>query len=505
MDLKEEYGLIWTGYNLPVNLEIFVGDITSRGRDEVVAVHPTGSVFIFRYDNGIFKRISALNIGRRIAQAAIGDIDGDGQKELVIASGNQFIAYKWRSNRLDRLFVSPAVDDSITGLDIGKLTSSRQDEVAIAVGGKTVQVYRYEKVPKLIAEKKLRKVIDLKVGNALGRESDQIIVFEGSGTAGGDSISLLMIVKNSLAKVFEANVAARADQLLGVKNVTGGFKDEILLATSGGRRLMVLEVSGQTLARRWVSSGFSSSIDAVEAADWDNDGKNELFVAVGTRVFVYKYRGGTFTLIKTAELSSPVFSLAAGDVDREGNIEVVAASKAGLVIILKDHFEAKSQFLIQEHVRIPKRLPAAIKIAEVKVTRVVISRKDVISGRIIVSGRFLISVMYVAEPDRRVFLFEEQIPFTHFIPVPGLRAGDRVFVDVITEYVDFRFNPAKPRELEVIIVAQVVVFDVVIRKEQPLVDLAKEYNVSVHELAKVNKMSVSDTVEAGGKLKLPLT
>ena len=46
----QDYGYVWTGYNLPDNLEIFVGDFTGIGQDEVVAVHPTGSIYIFRYD-----------------------------------------------------------------------------------------------------------------------------------------------------------------------------------------------------------------------------------------------------------------------------------------------------------------------------------------------------------------------------------------------------------------------------------------------------------------------
>ncbi|MEW6623740.1 MAG: FG-GAP-like repeat-containing protein [Bacillota bacterium] len=501
---KQEYGLIWTGYNLPTSMEIFVGDVTSNGQNEVVAIHPTGSVYIFRYDGRIFRRIAAVNLGRRILSGAIGDIDGDGQREIVVTSGNVFVVYKWRGSRLDRMLISPTMDSEITNLAVGDLTGDFVDDVAVVVGRTRIVVFQNVGGTLVeLAERTSMMPVQIKIGNAVGLPRNQIIALESVSTAGGDVVRVFSLREGSLEEVNQLNIAVKADRLIAVKNVDDTFTDEIFISTSNRRRLLIIEFLGQSLVRKWLSAGFSAPIEAVESADWDKDGRNELFVAAGSQVFIYKLRGRDFILAKRIDVSAIVFSLAAGDVDRDGFIEVIAATSAGLIIILKDFFEAKSQFLVQETVFIPKKLPPAIKVAEVKVTKIIITRKEVIPGKIIVSGKFLVSILYVAEPDRRVFAFDAVIPFTHFVPVPGVLYSSRVAVDIIVEFVDFRFNPARPREIEVIIVAQVIVFDLVIKKTQTLESVATEYGVSAAELAKINKLAVDYTLQAGDKLMLP--
>ncbi len=500
-----EYGLLWSGYNLPSNLEIFVGDMTGNGQDEVVAVHPTGSIYIFRYDGRVFRRFSALNLGRRITKAVIGDIDGDGLKELIVASGNVFIVFKWRGNRFERVFVSTGMEANITDISVGDLTGNFVEDIVIVEGRNKIKVFESKnKGFILIAEKKYQMSVKIEVGNVAGIEKKQIIVLETAATAGGDRLEVLGVFEGQFKMLMEAGLGMRADKLLAVKDVDDNYRDEVIISVSNGRRILIMENVGNRLSRKWLSAGFSVSIGDVEVADWDKDGKNELFVAVGSRVFVFKLRGREFVNIKTIEMDLTLVSFSKGDVERDGFIEVVVVTVTGIIVIVKDFFEAKSQFLVQQTVYIPKKLPPAIKVAEVKVDKVMVFRKESIKGKVIVSGKFLVNILYVAKPDRRVFAFDVEIPFTHFIPIPNLRPGQKILVDVDVEYVDFRFNPAKPREIEVVIVAQVVAYDIINKKRQPLSGVAKEYNVSVKDIARINKLKEDQEIAEGEKIKLPV-
>ncbi len=501
----QDYGYVWTGYNLPVNLEIFVGDMTANGQDEVVAVHPTGSIFIFRYDGTIFRRIYALNLGRRITKAVVGDVDGDGQKEIVVASGNVFVVFKWRGGRFERIYVSPVMEAEITDITIGDLTGDMTDEIVVVAGRTRIKVFKHQLGSYvLVAEKSSMMHSEIKIGNVAGLAKKQLVTIEYVATPGGDKLTLFVLSNDQLEVVMEGTIGMKADKLITVKDVDNDYRDEIIIGTSNGRRLLVIGVSGRIFSRKWLSSGFPGVIEDVEAADWDKDGRTEIFIAVGVQVYIYKLRGRDYVLVKKIELDIFAVSFAKGDVEKDGFIEVIVVSKAGVIIILKDFFEAKSQFLVQETIVIPKKQPPAIKVAEVKVDKVVIIRKESIKGKIIISGKFLVSILYVAEPDRKVFAVSAEIPFTHFVPVPGLVPSHRIFVDINVEYVDFRFNPNTPREIEVVIVAQIIVFDVIVKERKPLSVFAKEHGVSSEELAKINKKSIGTDIEPGEKIKLPV-
>ncbi|WP_028306565.1 FG-GAP-like repeat-containing protein [Desulfitibacter alkalitolerans] len=501
----QDYGYVWTGYNLPDNLEIFVGDFTGIGQDEVVAVHPTGSIYIFRYDGRVFRRISALNLGRRITKAVVGDVDGDGKKEIIIASGNSFVVFKWRGGRFERIHISAAMEVEITDITIGDLTGDLVDEIVIVVGRTKILIYKIQGGSLiLITERVSRTSLQVRIGSVIRHHQKQLVTLEHVAGSGGDKLTLFILTNGQLEIVIEETIGMKADVLLGVKDVDNDFMDEIIISTSNRRRLLVLGVSGQSLARKWLSHGFSGVIEDVEVADWDKDGRPEIFVAVGAQVHVYKLRGRDFVLVKQIDMEVYVVSFAKGDVEKDGYIEVIVISKTGVIIIVKDFFEAKSQFLVQQTVHIPKNLPPAIKVAEVKVDKVIIFRKEAIKGKIIISGKFLVNILYVAEPDRRVFAIDAEIPFTHFVPVPGLLPRHRVFVDVEVEFVDFRFNPSTPRLIEVVIVAQILVFDLIVRERKPLRVFAKEHGVSSEDLAKINKLSIEGDIESGEKIKLPI-
>ena len=501
----QDYGYIWTGYNLPANMEIFVGDFTDSKQNEVVAVHPTGSIYVFRYDGRIFKRVSALNLGRQITKAVVGDIDGDGRKEIIVASGSSFVIFKWRSGRFERIHASVAMEGEITDIAAGSLTGSIIDEIVVVVRRTKILIYKIQAGSLvLVAERTSRVPLQIEIGNVIRHHQNQLVILEHVTGPGGDNLIVFILKGDQLEVVIEGRIGMKGDVLLAVKDVDNDFMDEIIISTSNRRRLLVIGVSGKSFFRKWLSPAFSGVIEAVEVADWDRDGRPEIFIAVGKEVHIYALSGRDYVLVKRIEMELHIAGFAKGDLDRDGFIEVIVISKTGIITIVKNFFEAKSQFLVQQTVNIPQNLPPAIKVSGAKVDRVVIHRREPMRGRIIISGSFCVSILYVAEPDRRVFSISTEIPFTHVVPVPGLQSGHRVRVDVEVEYVDSRFSCNNSRSIEVVIVAQIIVFDIVVRERRPVRAFASEHGVSCEKLARINKLSIEGHIESGEKIKLPI-
>ena len=501
----QDYGYVWTGYNLPANMEVFVGDFTGSKQNEVVAVHPTGNIFIFRYDGRIFRRVSALNLGRRITKAVVGDVDGDGRKEIIVASGNSFVVFKWRGGRFERIHTSVAMEAEITDIAAGNLTGGLVDEIVVVVRRMKILIYKIHTGSLVLITERASKVsLQIEIGNVIRHHQNQLVILEHVPGPGGDNLIVLILKGDQLEVVIEDRIGMKGDILLAVKDIDNDFMDEIIISVSNRRRLLVLGGSGTSFFRKWLSPSFSGVIEAVEVADWDRDGRSEIFIAVGSQVHIYTLRGRDYVLVKRIDMELHIASFAKGDLDRDGFIEVIVISKTGVITIVKDFFEAKSQFLVQQTVSIPKNLPPAIRVSGAKVDRVVIHRREPIRDRIIISGSFCVSIMYVAEPDRRVLAISAEIPFTHVVPVPGLQPGSRVRVDVEVEYVDSRFNSNNPRSIEVVIVAQIIVFDIVVRERRPVRAFASEHGVSCEELARINKLSIEGHIESGEKIKLPI-
>lgn len=86
-------------------------------------------------------------------------------------------------------------------------------------------------------------------------------------------------------------------------------------------------------------------------ADLGHDGAPELIAAVGPEIQVWSYRGGLWTLsgrIRTLNGESSPQTIAVGDVDADGDLDLLAAARAGNTVLLNVHGRLRR--------RAPKRL-----------------------------------------------------------------------------------------------------------------------------------------------------
>ncbi len=489
------YNNSWSGYQLGRRLKVAVGDVTGNGLEDIVAGSADGLLFVFEWNGRTFRR-RVVNVGRSIEVVALGDTDGDGINEIILGTTAGVQVWEWTGTSFVRVFRSQQLG-RVTSIAVGDFDNNGQEEFAVSVGS-TVFVFQFDGVSfQLMAEPDFDIRVLVGAGDMTGTGRDELVVaFVGTGR-----VSIFRWTGLRFVEVRSALIGRPIAGPVEVADVTDDFREDIILGVDSGTRFVILERTA-TLREVFVSSSLGARIVGFAVGDWDLDGENELIVGTSRRVFVFKRRRRTFVEVARIAVEGTISSVAAGDVNDDGLLEIVVGTVQGNIFILRQTFEAENQFLIQEELTVPSGLPDIIKVAGVKVNKVRVDEVRVIPGKVIVKGRFEISVLYVGEPDRRVFEFDETVTFVHFVEAPGIGPGDRVDVDIEIEFVNARFDPSQPRKVEVVIVAVVQIFDHIVREGETLITLAKQHNTTVKEIQRINGLKGTRAF-AGQKLKMP--
>ncbi|WP_366923362.1 FG-GAP-like repeat-containing protein [Metallumcola ferriviriculae] len=488
------YNNAWSGYKLGGRVTVAVGDVTGNGLTDIIGGTSEGLVFIFEWNGRTYRRRGLISIGRPVEVVALGDTDGDGINEIIVGTTGGVQVWTWTGASFQQVFRTNV--GRITSIAVGDFDNDGLEEIAVTAGSR-VLVYGFDGAEyDLVAELDFDRRVLVGAGDLSGNGRIELVV----AFVGGRQISLFRWTGLQFVEVRSTNIGRTIAGPLFVGNVIDSFDEEIVVGVDSGSRFVVLERTAN-LRERFVSSSLGSQIQGFAAGDWDEDGDNELIVGTSRRVFIFQW-DRTFTEIARINVEGTISSVAAGDVNDDGLLEIVVGTAQGNIFILRQQFEASTQFLIQEELTIPNGLPDAIKVAEARVSKTVVQEVRTIPGKIIVKGFFVVSVLYVGKPDRKVFEFDERVNFVHFIEAPGIGRGDFADVDVRVEFINTRFDPSMPREVEVVIVAEIRVFDHIVRQGETLVTLAQQYNSTVEEIQRINGLSGNQAF-AGQKLKLP--
>ncbi|MDN5346489.1 MAG: hypothetical protein PWP65_53 [Clostridia bacterium] len=490
-----EYAYSWSGYSLGPNVLVAAGDVNGDGWPEIIAAAGGGRVYEFRWDGRIFRRRIIVLLGIPIRQLLVADTDGDGQGEIILGAGNNVFIYALQNYQYRLKAQAERLQGQVLSLAAGDVDGDgRAEIIAITVTGRTY-LWRQENGLVLLWQGVLPPGLPA-AGDVDGDGREEVVLLT-PGAAGRVEVYAYAQGELTLQQRLEAGGLGRP---LLVADFDGDGADEIVFVVEGGRRVRVL--SGG-LKEIWESPLQVGHIDALVAGDWDGDGLAELIIAGGREVRIYRRELGRFVLVAELDAPGEVLSIAVADVDRDGRVEIIVGTRSKAIHVLRQKFVFTSQFLVQETLTLPPGRPDILKVIEAEVTGVKIREKKVLPNKVIVAGEFEISVIYVAAPDRRVYEFGGEIPFLHLVHVPGFYPGVWYHVDVQVEYTNFHFNPARPREVEVVIIAEVAVFDYVARPNDTLKTIAQAHGVSEQALAEVNKLPPGAIIYSGQKLKLP--
>ncbi|MBO8170043.1 MAG: VCBS repeat-containing protein [Thermoanaerobacteraceae bacterium] len=492
------YNNSWSGYNLRGEVHLALGDLDGNGRTDIIAGTNRGQLVIFEWNGRIFRRRFARNLNQPIQVVATGDLDNDGLDEIILGTSAGVRVGGWDGSNFVQVFRSEQIG-RVTSIAVGDFNNNGRQEFAVSVGD-TVYVYYFDgREYQLGAKLAFDTRVLVGAGDTTGTGRDELIVV----FLDTNRISIYRWTGMQFAEVLSYKINRRITGPVSVGDVTEDFRDDIIFGTNAGSRVTVVERRAG-LRHVWTSESLFARIVDFAVGDWNLDGHDELIVATLKYVFIFRWTGRTFMEVAQLRVEGTISSIVAGDVNNDGRLEIVVGTRQGNIFILRQTFQAQNQFLIAEDLIVPDNLPDIIKVAEVTVNNVRIEEIRVIPGKVIVKGKFKISVLYVGQPDRRVYEFDETVTFFHFVEAPGIGPGDRVFVDVEVQLVDTRFDPSKPREVEVIIVATVLVYDHIVRPGETLYSIAEKYNTTVEKIKQFNGLTGTQALTGPGqKLKIP--
>ncbi len=502
VEKNDYYSFVWGAYGLQPDFEIKIGDIDGNGKNNIVVLNRRGLLIVYEWTGKHYLPIHKIFIGRKFDKLHLADINGDGILDIVVAGKKSLLIYGFKNCSLI-LIAKQIFSGHITSLAVGDIDNDCISEIAVSIGGQKIKIYKFCNNNLILLDKiNISHPALVKIRDVLGN-GNQLVVLEISSSIGRDIIYIYDIQNGKLNHIKQIKIPYK----VSYSNILNLFKlsrgnSKIVISVKQDRKILIMDYTKGYFKDCLISGYFSDLID-IASGDWDGDGYNELIIADGNKIYIYKWDGMTYVRKRIIESYRKIKALAVGDIDNDGLDEIIVGTVNGELIIIRDTFKSKSQFIVNQDVTLPEEYPDIIKVSDAKISSICILEKKVICNKVIIKGYFDVTVLYVAEPDRSVRALDVKVSFLHVIQIPGLMPGDRVFADVQVEYASARFDPADKREIEVVIIAKVIAFDITIGHNQSLHEVANSYGVKINDLASINDLDENMMLNKGDKIKLP--
>ncbi|MHB1126044.1 MAG: FG-GAP-like repeat-containing protein [Bacillota bacterium] len=497
MAQDSDYTYSWCGYHLGGSMQ--VATAASGGVcPEILASTSGGRLYSFTYEQGGYQRREALPLEHIAQHMASGDTDGDGQDELVMAGDNTLHVYRKNQGSYRKQWQSSDLGGRISGLAVKDINGDGVQEIVCVIEGQGVKAFHWDGNTFSPIWQQAGGTLVV-VGDVDGDGRAEIGVLAHAGDASRGSVYALA---NQGTREWQGNLAQPAEGPTAAGDVNNDGREEIVAATEGGRRIVILDGNRGSFIRLAISDALPEGIVSIVIADVDQDRVREIIIATRSHVIIFRFSNRRLVIVRQVEIPQDVVSLVVVDANGDGRLEIIVGTVAGVVVIVLPFFRAVTQFMVQQDLVVPANFPDILEVAQVKVTRKCVNDVVVIPGKVIIKGEFEVSVLIIAAPDRRVMEFSGTIPFVHFIRVPDA-VRRKVATDVEVEFATTHFDPANPREVEVVIIAKVIAFDFVVGHGDTFVDIAIKNGVTVSELLDVNGLSGEAVPYAGQKLKIP--
>jgi hypothetical protein len=320
-----------------------VGDVTGDGRADVLlttaysdeATAPTDyklQLFAQRAEGGYaVTRLATSAQYSDDMDVALGDLDGDGDLDAAVAAADGVDVFRQSAGTLQPYELAP-VDGGAQKLAIANLDGAGPDE--IVVGGDGVSVLSYTGSSWTARPIAPLGAWEIEAGDLNADARPDLVV-----NAGG-YVKVLM----QAADGFTTREIGSYTYGIEVADVTGDGRDDVVLTSGTLYPETVYDVFPQTpagVSGTPISYQAPGIVDAVEAADMDRDGRNDVVTEHSGSEAVGILRQGDTGLLEAEHLWTVPFdhygdtTLALGDVDSDGRTDIAMAgvSEDGLTLV----------------------------------------------------------------------------------------------------------------------------------------------------------------------------
>ncbi|HZV81782.1 MAG TPA: FG-GAP-like repeat-containing protein [Geobacteraceae bacterium] len=309
------YEQIWRSEQYPSPMvSILLADLSGDGKDDIVVALADGTVCI--YDGPTRKEIRRLTVTKTLTALAVADLDGDGSKEIISSDGIGIFVHAADGSGL---LWSMATGGG-SSIAVGNVDGDAAPEIVTsAYGGKG---YVIDGVTGTIEWEYINGFgAQIRLGDLDGDGMQEIV-----GAAAWYKITVFDADRRTPAWEVTTNLDIGA---LLVADTDGDGVPEILFGDSQWGKIHAVDV--RTHADRWTVNNPEHGVSGIAFGDVDLDGTKELLWGAGGSStgpdYLYIANPVTGTIEwQNKHVDGPLSAVAVGDVDDDGEDEIVMAS-----------------------------------------------------------------------------------------------------------------------------------------------------------------------------------
>jgi len=308
-----------------------VGDCDNDTNIEIVTGCAEGAIIIYGHSGGGYvEEWLSDDLGTDIFGVSGGDIDGDNTNELLIGTGKAYTGFPlyvyghngtgyiedWQGN----------LGPNAWGIDVGNLDDDTLLEFACGNQQHFTYIYSYDGAgysQEWQSANLNSYVYAIAIGDVDNDTTKELVAAEMSGVLdvwGWDGVNYLL--------EFQSPVNAVGMDIYGIEvaDVNPGGVKEIVIVDGVARTLRVWHYTGATYTEEWNSGSLASTLYGLDVGDIDGDGDIEMVCGDGGgNIYVYGWNGASYGQEWTTNTGIDITGISIGDVDADGEEEFIAA------------------------------------------------------------------------------------------------------------------------------------------------------------------------------------